>query len=232
MSMTNRLFESLYLDNSTAVTANHSTEFAMGIAGKYTAADPALADGKWSFLRVTSDGKLMVDTELTLTGVTIDNVKVFSTDGTVANAKYAKVNASLIPYALITNTDATASAVPKAGNTVAVADVALPVADANVLAAIVASSIAVPTTIAGATQTVTTAGVRVALAGSTAIKTVSIRASSTNAGTIYVGGVTVTSANGIALVANDQTEFNIANLATVYIDASLDAQSVGFTYFN
>jgi len=60
MSMTNRLFESLYLDNSTAVTANHSTEFAMGVAGKYTTVNPTLTDGKWSFLRLTSDGKLYV----------------------------------------------------------------------------------------------------------------------------------------------------------------------------
>lgn len=70
------------------------------------------------------------------------------------------------------------------------------------------------------------------MAGSTVIKTVSIRAAAANLGTIYVGGITVTSANGIALAANDQTEFNIANLATVYIDASIDAQSVGFTYFS
>jgi hypothetical protein len=33
--------------------------------------------------------ELKVDTELTISGVTIDNVKVFSTDGTAANSKYA-----------------------------------------------------------------------------------------------------------------------------------------------
>jgi hypothetical protein len=44
-------------------------------------------------LPITSAG-LKVDTELTLSGVTIDNVKVFSTDGTAANSKYAYVDAN------------------------------------------------------------------------------------------------------------------------------------------
>lgn len=90
----------------------------------------------------------------------------------------------------------------------------------------------IPTAIVGGTQTVTTAGVRVALGASTTIKSVSIRANALNTGIIYVGGVTVSSANGIALAANDQTEFNIANLATVFIDSSVSLEGVGFTYFS
>lgn len=89
----------------------------------------------------------------------------------------------------------------------------------------------IPTGIVGGTKTVTTAGTRVALGVSTTIKSVSIRANAANTGFIYVGGVTVDSANGIALAANDQVEFDIANLATVYIDSSVNLEGVGFTYF-
>jgi hypothetical protein len=46
---------------------------------------------------IVNDGtynRLCTDTELTVTGVTIDNVKVFSTDGTVGNAQYGRVDAN------------------------------------------------------------------------------------------------------------------------------------------
>ena len=127
-------------------------------------------------------------------------------------------------------TDGTNEAIVKAGNTFAVADVALGVADANVLTAL--SAVAIPTTIVGGTKDVTTAGTREALGASTTIKSVTIRAKAANGGNIYVGGVTVDSANGIALAANDSVELDIANLATVYVDSSIDGEGVGFTYFN
>jgi len=201
--------------------------------GVYRSSLPTYTDGDAAVLHFTSDGKLMVDTELEITGVTINNVKVFSTDNTAGNTKYAKVNSNAVPYTIVTNADATASAIPVAGNTVGVSDVALPVADANVKAAIAASSIALPTTIVGGTKNVTLAGTRVCIVlASTPSKSVSIRANAANTGFIYVGGVTVSSANGIALAANDQTEFNIANLDVVYIDSSLDGEGVGYTYFN
>ena len=78
----------------------------------------------------------MVDTELEISSLTVTNVAVFSTDNTAGNMAYAKVNANQVPYSIITNVDASASAIPVAGNTVGVADIALPVADANVLAAV------------------------------------------------------------------------------------------------
>lgn len=61
-------------------------------AGQFTTADPALTNGQFSFFRLTADGKLMVDTELTVTGLTIDNIFTFSTDNTPANARYGLVD--------------------------------------------------------------------------------------------------------------------------------------------
>lgn len=106
------------------------------IGGIFRTVQPTYTDGDAAVAHFTNDGKLMVDTELTLNGNVISNIKSFSTDNTEANSAYGKVNAAQVPYALITNTTATASAVPVAGNTVGVADIALPVADANVLAAV------------------------------------------------------------------------------------------------
>lgn len=92
--------------------------------------------------------------------------------------------------------------------------------------------LSIPTTITGGTKTVTTAGVAEALGASTTIKSIYIRATSTNTGNIYVGGSDVSSANGIALAANDSVEIDIADLATVYIDSDVNGEGVGFTYFN
>ena len=124
-------------------------------------------------------------------------------------------------------TDGTNEGIIKLGKTFTINDVALGVADANVLAAV-----AIPATIVGGTNDVTTAGTREALGASTVIKSVTIRAKATNTGNIYVGGVTVDSTNGIALAANDSVEIDIKNLATVYIDSSVNGEGVGFTYFN
>lgn len=96
----------------------------------------------------------------------------------------------------------------------------------------ITASTDIPTTIAGGTKTVTTAGARVALAASTSCKSVYIKANAANTGNIYVGGITVDSTNGITLAANDSITFDITNLATVYIDSSVSLEGVGFTYFN
>jgi hypothetical protein len=89
---------------------------------------------------------------------------------------------------------------------------------------------AVPTTLGSGSKVVTTAGTAVALASSTACKTVFIKANSANTGKIYVGGVTVDSSTGIPLDAEEHVELDIANLATVYIDSAEDGEGVGFTY--
>jgi hypothetical protein len=142
---TDRIFRSLVQNNKTAVENGINVPHGQIGAGLYTSAAPTLANNDFGFFRMTSDGKLMVDTELEVSSLTVTNVAVFSTDNTAANMAYAKVNANQIPYSLITNTDATASAVPVAGNTVGVADVALPVADANVLAAVGVTNDAIKT---------------------------------------------------------------------------------------
>lgn len=89
---------------------------------------------------------------------------------------------------------------------------------------------AVPTTLGSGSKDVTTAGTRVAIASSTACKTVFIKANADNTGLIYVGGVTVDSSTGIPLSAGEHVELDIANLATVYIDSAEDGEGVGFTY--
>jgi hypothetical protein len=165
------------------------------VGGIYRATQPTYTDGDAAMLHFSSDGKLMVDTELTLNAdnVTVGNLKVGSTDQTSVNSRWIKT-------------------------------------DTNGVVAVSASS-DIPTSIVGGTKTVTTAGVREALGASTSIKSVYIRATSTNTGLIYVGGVTVTSANGISLAANDSVELSIANLATVYLDSSVNGEGVGYTYF-
>jgi hypothetical protein len=45
-----------------------------------------------------TDGKLLVDTELTLSGVEINNIKVYSTDGSTGNVKYGKVDSNGVVY--------------------------------------------------------------------------------------------------------------------------------------
>ena len=77
--LSDRQFRALYQDNKTAAetraadTAASETEYAQAVAGKYTTTLPTLADGDFAFFRLTSDGKLMVDTEMTVDGDIIVN---------------------------------------------------------------------------------------------------------------------------------------------------------------
>lgn len=86
-----------------------------------------------------------------------------------------------------------------------------------------------PTTIFNGKTTVTTAGTRVTLSGSTTIKSVTVKALSTNTGFIYVGNATVAASNGHQLLAGDSISMDIANLTTVNIDSSVNGE--GVTYF-
>lgn len=85
-TLNDRKFKSMYKDVSTgtesyAADTASATEYASGVAGKYTSSLPTLTNNDWGFLRLTSDGKLMVDTELTLDGnIIIDNVAVWATN--------------------------------------------------------------------------------------------------------------------------------------------------------
>lgn len=83
--------------------------------------------------------------------------------------------------------------------------------------------------------TVTTAGTDVALAGSTACKKVIIQAQTDNTGVIAVGAsgvdATIATGTGIILYPGDALEFDIDNLADVYIDSSVNGEGVRYTYF-
>lgn len=87
----------------------------------------------------------------------------------------------------------------------------------------------IPATVTTGKVTVTTAGTRVELIGSTtAIQSVTVKALSTNSGTIYVGNSGVSSSNGFQLAAGDTISLDLVDLSTVYIDASANTQSVTY----
>lgn len=90
----------------------------------------------------------------------------------------------------------------------------------------------VPTTIYNGKKTVTTAGTRVTLASSTTVKSVTIKALSTNTGFIYVGDTTVASTNGFQLSAGETISMDIANLNTVNLDSSVSGESVTYIGVN
>jgi len=72
------------------------------------------------------------------------------------------------------------------------------------------------------------AGTRSVLASTQTIKSIIIKALSSNLGTIYVGNSTVSSTNGYELNAGESITLSIADLSTIYIDSSLDNE--GITY--
>jgi len=93
-------------------------------------------------------------------------------------------------------------------------------------------TIAAPTTIYHAKKTVTTAGTRVALASSQAVRSVCIKALQTNGGYIYVGDVSTSSTTGFQLLAGDTISLDIANLSTIYIDSSVSGEGVTYISSN
>lgn len=85
-----------------------------------------------------------------------------------------------------------------------------------------------PTTIYNGKKTVTTAGTRVTLAASQAVKSVVIKALVANTGVIYVGDGSVASTTGFALQPGDTISLDIANLATVNLDSSVNGEGVTY----
>ena len=74
---------------------------------------------------------------------------------------------------------------------------------------------------------VTTAGTRVQLGTSNCVS-VTITALTTNAGVIYVGCSTVSSANGYQLTAGSSVSLDINSLGVVWIDAANSGDSVTY----
>jgi len=94
---------------------------------------------------------------------------------------------------------------------------------------------AAATGIGDGVKTVTTAGTDVVLASTTACNRVIIQAQTDNTGFIAVGATgvdaTVATGTGVLLAAGEALDFNIDNLADVYIDSTVSGEGVRFTYF-
>jgi len=89
--------------------------------------------------------------------------------------------------------------------------------------------ITLPSTIYNGQKTVTTAGTRVVLATSQVLTSgVTVKAMSTNTGIIFVGNSGVTSSNGFRLSASAEVFIEIDNLATIYIDSSVNGEGVTY----
>ena len=93
---------------------------------------------------------------------------------------------------------------------------------------------AVASTVGDGRKEVTTAGIRLALATSTAVKEVTVTAEEDNTGIVVVGGATVVAAlatrQGTPLNPLDSTTIATDNLAEVYIDSMVSTEGVTFTY--
>lgn len=85
----------------------------------------------------------------------------------------------------------------------------------------------IDTLITGVTN-VTTAGTRVVLAASQVVRSVTIKAKSTNTGKIYVGDITVAAATGFPLDAGESVSFEIQNLASIYLDSAVNGEGASY----
>ena len=89
--------------------------------------------------------------------------------------------------------------------------------------------VSLPAAVYSGQKTVTTAGTRVPLATSQTLTSgVYIKALARNTCDIFVGPATVAAATGFVLAAGDLVYIEIADLATVYIDAAEDGDGVSY----
>jgi hypothetical protein len=77
-------------------------------------------------------------------------------------------------------------------------------------------------------KAVSPAGTAVALATSTAITSVKVKAYYGNKANIYVGPSTVTAANGYILATGIEVTIDVDNLADVYVNAAINNDSVTY----
>ena len=77
-------------------------------------------------------------------------------------------------------------------------------------------------------KTVPTAGTPVVLAAAQPVTSVTVKALSTNTGTIYVGNSAVASTNGFQLAKSDSVSLDILDLSTVWIDSSVNGEGVTY----
>jgi len=89
---------------------------------------------------------------------------------------------------------------------------------------------ATPSTLTGGSKTVTTAGTAEALGTTLTTKSIYIRANAANTSFICVGDSAVDESTNqqVVLYANDAISLDIADRATVYLDADVDGEGVGY----
>jgi hypothetical protein len=87
-----------------------------------------------------------------------------------------------------------------------------------------------PTVLTGGTKAVTTSGTALALGTTLATKSIYIRAKLANTGNVYVGdsAVDATTSQQIVLAAGDSVTIDIADRATVYVDAAVNGEGVDY----
>lgn len=89
-------------------------------------------------------------------------------------------------------------------------------------------------TVGHGVKTVTTAGTDVVLATSTSATWVIVQAQTDNTGVIGVGIVgvdaTVATGNGIALAAGESVTLPVEDLASIYIDSTVNGDGVRYVY--
>ena len=89
--------------------------------------------------------------------------------------------------------------------------------------------ISLPTALVHGQKTVAAAGTEEALgASATLYSGVRIKALHGNTGWVYVGANPVTSGTGLVLDAGEEVFLEVANLATVYIDVSVNGEGVSY----
>lgn len=90
-------------------------------------------------------------------------------------------------------------------------------------------NLALPGVLYSGVKTVTTPGTEVALAASQALLSgVTLKATATNTGAIFVGPNGVSSATGFPLLAGEILFVETSNLANVYIDAEVGGEGVAY----
>lgn len=87
----------------------------------------------------------------------------------------------------------------------------------------------VPTSVGTGQKTVSAAGTAEQLTAQ-ACKAVSIAAKAANTGNIFIGGSTVSSANGRILAPGDSIDLAIDNLNRLYIDAAVNGEGISYLW--
>ena len=100
LSLTDRNYRSFAQDNTPLDVSG--PVFRVG-GGVYEATLPTYADKDAVPFHFTSAGLLRVDTEIEVSGVTIGNIKVFSTDDTATNVHYGKIDSTGVQYVIGSN---------------------------------------------------------------------------------------------------------------------------------